>query len=54
MRTFVTKVTKLNVPAGTRVTFDEGGDNIGKTGMLLCSIEGTGSLFYKEDELEEK
>ena len=49
---FKTLVDKLSIAKGTQVTYDNSKDNIGKTGQLLCSV-GNGSLFYKEDELEE-
>lgn len=53
MKEFITKVKKLGIPAGTKVTFndDPTKDNRGKTGMLLCSLPGGSALFYKEDEL---
>jgi hypothetical protein len=54
MKTFRTKVMKLGVPVGTKVSHDETRDNKRKTGMLLCTIPSGGGLFYAENELVEE
>lgn len=53
MKNYITLVGKLNVPAGSKVQYDETRDNVGKTGQLLCTVPNGGSLFYTEDELKE-
>lgn len=55
MQTFITKVEKLGIPAGSHVTFDDDPkkDNRGTTGKLLCTIPTGGGLFFAEDELTE-
>ena len=54
MKEFITKVDKLFVPKGTKVTHDDGPgkDNVGKTGKLLCGVPSSGALFYDENELD--
>jgi len=49
---FTTLVDKLHISKGTVVSWTGKPEDTGKSGQFLCNI-GTGSLFYKPDELQE-